>query len=149
MTLRIIQWNTGIVGSAGVRAIQAHPELELVGCHAWSPEKSGRDVGELCGTGPLGVEATSDVEALLALEPDCVLYTPQFPDVELMLRVLEAGINIVSTSYFITGRSFGTRDATRLHEAPLGRRSRCLSACCSLSGIISWNCGVLPLKMCH
>ncbi len=55
MTLRIIQWNTGIVGSAGVRAIAAHPELELVGCFAWSPDKRGRDVGELCGLAPMGV----------------------------------------------------------------------------------------------
>src|SRR6056297_993484 len=121
MTLRVVQWNTGIVGSAGVRAITAHPALELVGCHAFSPDKQGQDVGTLCGLAPLGIEATSDVDALLALAPDCILYTPQFPDVDLMVRMLEAGINVVSTSYFITGRSFGGADAERLDEA--GRRS--------------------------
>ena len=121
MTLRVIQWNTGIVGSAGVRAIQAHPELELVGGHAWSPDKQGRDVGTLCGLAPIGIKATSDIDALLALEPDCIFYTPQFPDVALMTRILEAGINLVSTSYFITGRSFGQAEAARLDE--VGRRS--------------------------
>lgn len=117
MALRVVQWNTGIVGSAGVRAIAAHPDLELVGCFAWSPEKQGKDVGTLCGLEPSGVEATADVDALLALRPDCILYTPQFPDVDLMVRMLEAGIHVVSTSYFITGRSFGDGAAERLDEA--------------------------------
>lgn len=121
MTLRVVQWNTGVVGSVGVRAIQAHPGLQLVGCHAWSPEKAGQDVGLLCGIDPIGVEATADVEALLALQPDCVLYTPQFPDLDLMVRILEAGINIVSTSYFITGRKYGQDYIDRLDAA--GRES--------------------------
>ncbi len=117
MTLRIIQWTTGIVGSAGVRAIAAHPELELVGCFAWSPDKQGRDAGELCGLAPMGVRAVGDVDMLLALRPDCVLYTPQFPDVDVMVQILEAGINLVSTSYFITGRSFAAGEAERLDAA--------------------------------
>ena len=117
MSLRIVQWSTGIVGSAGVRAIAAHPDLELVGCFAWSQDKEGQDVGELCGIGPLGVKATSDVDALLALEPDCVLYTPLFPDADVMARIAGAGINIVSTSYFITGSYLGADGAARLEAA--------------------------------
>ena len=117
MVLRVVQWNTGIVGSAGVRAIAAHPDLELVGCHAFGPDKQGRDVGTICGLEPSGISATADVDALLALRPDCILYTPQFPDVDLMVRMLEAGINVVSTSYFITGRSFGAGEAERLEAA--------------------------------
>ena len=57
-------------------AIASNPELELVGCYAWSPDKVGRDVGELCGLDPLGVTATDDVDALLALRPDCVVLQP-------------------------------------------------------------------------
>ena len=72
MTLRVIQWNTGIVGSAGVRAIQVHPDLELVGCYAWSPEKQDQDAGTLCGLAPIGIQATADVDSLLALKPDCI-----------------------------------------------------------------------------
>ncbi|MEE3326379.1 MAG: dihydrodipicolinate reductase, partial [Myxococcota bacterium] len=117
MTLRVVQWNTGVVGSAGIRAIQAHPDLELVGCHAWSPEKVGRDVGTLCGMEPLGITATADVESLLELEPDCVLYTPQFPDIDLMVRLLTAGINIVSTAPFITGGKYGHGNIDRLDAA--------------------------------
>lgn len=117
MSLRVVQWNTGIVGSAGVRAIAAHPDLELVGCHAWSADKVGRDIGAICDIPPLGVSATDDVNALLDLRPDCILYTPQFPDVDLMQRMLESGINVVSTSYFITGSSFGGDAAARLEQA--------------------------------
>jgi len=117
MGLRVVQWNTGIVGSAGVRAVVSHPELELVGCYAWSEEKSGRDAGELAGMPPIGVTATQDMEALLALRPDCILYTPQFPDVDHLVRMLAAGINVVSTSYFITGRSYGAVDLARLEDA--------------------------------
>jgi 2,4-diaminopentanoate dehydrogenase len=59
--LRVIQWATGNVGRAAVEGIVAHPELELVGAFVHSPAKAGRDVGELCGLGPLGVQATGDV----------------------------------------------------------------------------------------
>ncbi|MCH2172034.1 dihydrodipicolinate reductase [Myxococcota bacterium] len=119
MSLRVVQWCTGIVGTSAVRAMLRHPGLEVVGCFAYSEEKRGADVGSLCGVDPIGVEATDDVEALLALRPDCVLYNPLFPDVEEMVRILEAGINLVSTSYFITGRSryFGTEGIERLEAA--------------------------------
>ena len=65
MALRVVQWNTGIVGAAGVRLIAEHPRLELVGCYAWSDDKVGRDAGELAGTVRLGVEATRDVDVLI------------------------------------------------------------------------------------
>jgi hypothetical protein len=76
VALRIVQWTTGNVGRRSVRAIANNPALELVGCYAWSPDKAGRDAGELCGIAPIGVAATSDVGALLALKPDCVVYNP-------------------------------------------------------------------------
>jgi hypothetical protein len=107
MTFRIVQWTTGNVGKRSVRAVALNPGLELVGCYAWSADKVGRDVGELCGIEPLGVHATDDVDALLALKPDCVVYNPMFADVDEMVRILSAGVNIVSTSEFITGHFLG------------------------------------------
>lgn len=116
--LRIVQWTTGLVGRSAVRAVLDHPELELVGCHAWSPDKVGRDVGELCGFDEkIGITATNDIEAILALRPDCVLYMPLQWVVDDMVRLLEAGINVVSTANFITGRSYGEKDMRRLDEA--------------------------------
>ena len=76
MTLRVIQWATGGVGRAAIEGILDHPELELVGCWVHSQEKDGRDVGALIGRAPIGVKATRDVDALLALPADCVLYSP-------------------------------------------------------------------------
>ena len=61
LTYKVIQWTTGFVGREAVKGILVHPELELVGAYAWSPEKDGQDVGELCGIG-VGKVALSLVE---------------------------------------------------------------------------------------
>jgi len=114
--LRVVQWTTGNVGQRSVRAIVSNPELELVGCFAWGAEKVGRDVGELCGIAPVGVLATDDVDALLALRPDCVVYNPKWPDVSEMIRILESGINIAATAGFITGHALGD-DRQRIQDA--------------------------------
>lgn len=107
MTYRVVQWTTGNVGKKSVHAVTANSQLELVGCYAWSADKVGADVGELCGIEPLGVYATDDVEALLALRPDCVVYNPMFADLDELVRILEHGINVVTTSEFINGRGMG------------------------------------------
>src|SRR3954447_7780846 len=107
MSLRVVQWTTGNVGQRSVRAVVAHPDLELVGCYAWSADKVGRDAGELAGIDPVGVVATDDVDALLALKPDCVLYNPMWQDPDELVSVLEAGVNVVSTAAFINGRGLG------------------------------------------
>jgi hypothetical protein len=113
---RVVQWTTGNVGKSSVRAIAANPALELVGCYAWSPEKVGRDVGELCGIDPLGVVATNDIDALLELKPDCVVYNPMWLDAGELVRILSAGANVVATAAFITGHNLGaSRD--RIAEA--------------------------------
>jgi 2,4-diaminopentanoate dehydrogenase len=107
MTIRVVQWTTGNVGKESVKAINANPALELVGCFAWSPAKVGVDVGELVGLPRLGVTATDDVEKLIALKPDCVVYNPMWPSVDDLVRILEAGVNVVTTASFITGKNLG------------------------------------------
>ena len=114
--MRIVQWTTGNVGRRSVRAVVAHPDLELVGCYAWSADKVGRDVGELCGLPPLGIAATDDVDALLALRPDCVVYNPMWPSVDELVRILGAGVDVVTTAAFIDGRRLGA-ERQRLVEA--------------------------------
>ncbi len=96
MKYRVIQWATGGVGCAAIQGIVHHPELELVGCWVHSHSKDGRDAGELAGVAPLGVTATRDVDALLALEADCVLYSPIFADAALVERILRSGKNVVT-----------------------------------------------------
>ncbi len=116
MTYKIIQWTTGHVGREAVKGILRHPELELVGCYAWSESKVGKDVGELCGIGATGIKATGDIDQLLAMEADCVCYMPTFPDIDDVERILLAGKNVVS-SYFINARSWGPEVQTRLQQA--------------------------------
>jgi hypothetical protein len=93
---RVIQWATGNVGRAAIAGIVAHPELELVGCWVHTPAKAGRDAGELAGIGPLGVRATTDVDALLALGADAVLYAPVLARSAEVARILAAGCNVVT-----------------------------------------------------
>ncbi|WP_328362141.1 dihydrodipicolinate reductase [Mycobacterium sp. NBC_00419] len=115
---RVVQWTTGNVGKSSVAAIAANPTLELVGCYAWSPDKTGRDVGELAGIEPLGVTATNDVDALLALKPDCVVYNPMWNDVDELVRILSAGVNVVASASFVTGHNLG-EDRARIVQACL------------------------------
>ncbi|XVQ06686.1 NAD(P)H-dependent amine dehydrogenase family protein [Spirillospora sp. CA-255316] len=98
--LRVIQWTTGKVGKLSLRAVLDDPRLDLVGVYAWSPDKVGVDAGALCGRPPCGVTATDDVEALVALGADTVIYTPFMADLDHVLRLLESGADVVSTNLF-------------------------------------------------
>jgi hypothetical protein len=96
MAFRVIQWATGGVGKAAIQGILDHPELTLVGCWVHGADKDGRDVGELVGRAPVGVKATRDVDALLALPADCVLYSPLTANPREVRRILESGKNVVT-----------------------------------------------------
>ncbi len=101
--IRTVVWSTGGVGAIAIDAVSRRPDLELVGVWVHSPEKVGRDAGGLAGVAPLGVAATGDADALIALAPDCVVYAASGPErdgaaVPDYLRLLQAGINVVSTS---------------------------------------------------
>ena len=96
MAYRVIQWATGGVGRGALEGILDHPELELVGCWVHSPEKSGRDVGELIGREPVGVTATQDAEAIFEMDADCVLYAPLLPQTAEVVRILASGKNVVT-----------------------------------------------------
>ena len=117
MALRIIQWCTGNVGKETLRAVLQHPELELVGAYARGDDKAGLDAGHLIGEAATGVLATSDRRALLDLQPDCVCYTPRFPDLEELCEILASGSNVVTTAAFITGHALGDGAIPRVEAA--------------------------------
>jgi hypothetical protein len=117
MAYRIALWGTGLVGAAAGRKLIEHPDYELVACHAFSEGKVGKDVGGLVGAGEIGVKATGDIEAIIAAKPDLVLYVPLVWSVDDMARLLEAGINVISTANFITGRSYGDEAVRKLDAA--------------------------------
>ncbi len=102
--MRVIEFSTGNVGRHALRSIIQRPGLELVGVHAAHPDKVGRDAAELCGLPDMtGVVATDDIDALVELHADCVVYTAQAetrPHEALaeLTAFLRAGTNVVSTS---------------------------------------------------
>ena len=96
--LRVIAWTTGKVGAMSVRAIMDDPRLELVGVYAHSKDKVGVDAGTLCGMAECGVAATNDIDALLALGADVVVYTPFMADLSHLVRLLESGSDVISTN---------------------------------------------------
>ncbi|MGV9633190.1 NAD(P)H-dependent amine dehydrogenase family protein [Nocardia rhamnosiphila] len=118
MTLRIVQWTTGNVGRAALQSIVERDDMELVGLYAFSSDKVGLDAGDLARLDrTLGIAATDDIDAIITLRPDCVSYMPLFPDIEHMSRLLEAGINIVTTAEFMTGAAMGAEARARLEQA--------------------------------
>ncbi len=101
--LRVVQWSTGNVGRHAIAGIDARPDLVLVGVWVSDPAKVGRDAGELAGLGrQLGVAASGDADALLALRPDCVVHTAMADNrlmeaLEDLGRLLRSGANVVSS----------------------------------------------------
>jgi hypothetical protein len=93
---RVIQWATGVVGQAALRHFIENPVFDLVGVYVTNPDKVGRAAGELVGLGKIGVAATDDVDAIVAMAADCVHYAPLVADVEIICRLLRSGKNVAS-----------------------------------------------------
>ncbi len=125
-TYRVVAWSTGNVGRHAIAGIDARPDLELVGLWVSNPDKVGKDAGELAGLDrTLGVAATDDVDALLALEPDVVVHTAMadhrlMEALEDMQRILRAGVNVVSSGPVFLQYPYGVVDdamITPIHTA--------------------------------
>lgn len=126
MSYKVIQWATGAVGAEGIRYVIEHPDLELVGVYVYSAAKDGVDAGELAGVEPIGVKATTDRDAILELDADCVIHAPAVfhdgrlveedndADVEALLR---SGKNVVSTAGYVWPPHRGAELQQRLEHA--------------------------------
>jgi len=148
--LRVVQWATGAVGRHALAATIEHPDLDLVGVFVYSDDKAGRDAGELCGAAPIGVIATRDRDAIVALDADCVLYMPQgemnpMGALDDICTLLASGKNVISTAVtaLIYPASMGPTVVDRLAQA-------CAQGGASFhaTGIEpGWASEVLPLTM--
>jgi 2,4-diaminopentanoate dehydrogenase len=141
MTYRVVQWSTGNVGRHAIAGIDARPDLELVGVWVSNPGKVGVDAGKLAGLDrELGVVATNDADALLALEPDCIVHTAMADDrifeaLADLERLLRAGVNVVSSSPVFLQYPDGVVPA----EMSAGVRQAALDA-----GVSLWVNGIDP-----
>lgn len=140
LPIRVFQVATGNVGSEMLQRIRHQPDLELVGLHCYSPDKVGRDAGEIVGIDPVGVVATGTVSEILSTRPDVVTFHGVFPDLDVYLPVLEAGIDIVTTADWITGHHRNSN-----HPHPSGRTEQELIAeACEKGGATFYGTGMNP-----
>lgn len=117
MTYRVVQWATGNQGVEAIRAMLDWPELELVGAKVYSEEKEGVDVATLAGRDPIGVTATQDIDAVLALDADCVAYFPRNTSLDEVCAILESGANVVTTAFLFYPPALPVADFVRLEAA--------------------------------
>lgn len=141
---RVILWGTGAVGHEMLTAILDHrPDMGVVGARVYSADKDGVDVGTLAGRDPIGVVATTDVDEILALDADCVLYTPRNTDLDEVCALLASGKNVATTAFLFHPRRLPPADRDRLAAA-----CRAGDASVHGSGLNPGNLsGVLPLAL--
>lgn len=102
--LRVVHVATGNVGRIALSQLIEDPRFELIGLVTSTPDKVGRDAGELAGLELVtGVLAGDSLATALALEPDCVVYcaigeTRFFEALEDVKTCLAAGANVVTSS---------------------------------------------------
>ncbi len=138
--LRVAHVGTGQTGRNVLRLVLNTPGLQLVGHYVNSPDKIGRDSGEIVDGSAVGVLATNDFDALLVLDADCVTYvatgTGRAVDdvVDQLCAVLASGKNVVTTTFgdLVHPPSFAA--------APLAR----LQAACEAGGSSLTAVGIAP-----
>jgi hypothetical protein len=117
---RVIQWATGYVGALCLAEIIKNPDLELAGVLVYG-DKAGRDAGTIVGLDDVGVTATRDREAILALDADCVIYAPLAASMEQLdddiVALLESGKNVITTAGYFAPKCRGEGVVARLEAA--------------------------------
>src|SRR4051812_42540635 len=94
--LTVVVGHTGGVGATVVRMLANSRDVRIVGALAHSEDKVGRDLGEIVGSGPLGVTATDDVDSLVELRADCLTWHGLVWHPEVIGKFLAAGTNVYS-----------------------------------------------------
>ncbi|WP_067827531.1 NAD(P)H-dependent amine dehydrogenase family protein [Nocardia inohanensis] len=146
-----VVWGTGNVGRAAIRAVAAHPGLELTGVLVSNPAKVGRDAGELAGLDTaLGVAATSDIDAVLAAGPGAVMYAASGdirPDDALadIVRAVGAGAVVVTPALYPL---YDQRNAPAEMRDPVLKAIAAGQGSLFVSGVDpGWGNDVLPLLL--
>jgi 4-hydroxy-tetrahydrodipicolinate reductase len=102
LELKVILYGVGAIGSQIARLILKKKGLRIVGAVDVSPEKAGRDLGEVIGSdSPLGVKISDDPEGLLSsVEADVAVHATSsflrdvYPQ---LVQLITHDVNVVST----------------------------------------------------
>ena len=124
MAIRVALIGTGNVGKPALVQLINDSRFELTGVWVSSEAKAGKDAAELAGLdGSTGITATNDLDAVLATNPECAVYTAladnRLPEaLEDYRRILSAGVNVVGSSagvpaVSVAGHSRGAAQADR------------------------------------
>ncbi len=122
MTTRVVQWATGAVGATQLQEVVDDPDLELVGLFVYSPDKVGVDAGVLVGSDPVGVLATDDRDAIVALDADVVLHAASKghgvnTNTDDIVALLESGKDVITTTSYNHLATFGAEVEARIADA--------------------------------
>lgn len=123
MGYRVVQWATGGMGSAVLKSLIDHQDIDLVGLYVYSDSKVGVDAGDIARRPQTGVIATNSVQDICELEADVVVHCarlapPYGGHDDDIARLLEAGKNVISIN------GYSHPDAW-----PSARRARMQNAC--------------------
>ena len=132
---RVIQWATGTVGKTALKYFIENPVIDLVGVYVTNPEKVGKDAGDLVGLPKTGVIATNDVEKIMAMDADCVLFAPlnlASTTIDLICRLLASGKNVISPAGPFLPNKWFPEEAAKIEAA------------CREGGSSYHGCGIHP-----
>lgn len=122
--IRVIQWATGSMGKACLRAVLDDDRFELVGLFVYGAAKAGKDAGEIARRPETGVQATRSIDEILALEADVVLHCPMLStpydghDADVR-RLLESGKSVISINNYFEPRALGVAYAAGLEASAI------------------------------
>ncbi|HYO01794.1 MAG TPA: diacylglycerol kinase [Mycobacterium sp.] len=114
MAIKVAAIGTGNVGKHALTQLITDPRFELTGVWVSSEAKAGKDAAELAGLDDsTGIKATTDLEVILAAEPECVVYTAMADNrlveaLEDYRRILAAGVNVVASAAVFLQYPWGT-----------------------------------------
>jgi hypothetical protein len=141
MTYRVIQWGTGNVGTHSLRSVIERPDLELVGLKVYSDAKAGLDAGEIAGTEPTGIIATTNTEEIIAIDADCVNYNALGTTEDMMGEPLENICMLLAHGYNVTSTAI---DFTIYPPSAPAEMQRRLTEACESGGTTYFGSGVNP-----
>jgi 4-hydroxy-tetrahydrodipicolinate reductase len=139
MAIKVAAIGTGNVGKHALTQLITDARFELTGVWVSSEAKAGRDAAELAGLSePTGVVATTDLEAILAAGPQCVVYTAMADNrlVEALddyRRILAAGVNVVASAAVFLQYPWGTLPEEMI--APIAEAAEAGGASIFVNGI--------------